>query len=354
MAARKSSAAFHRVTLIAPAVACCFSVAAAFANPTGHRVVRGSATVVPNGNVLQITNAPNTIINWQRFAIAADEVTRFVQQSASSAVLNRVTTQNVSRIQGALESNGRVFLINRNGIVFGPQSQVDVAGLVASTLNLSNADFLAGRLRFAGGPGLVINEGEITTPPGGDVYLIGRGVINRGDITNPDGDLVLAAGRSIELVNPGTPNLRVEIAGNQPVNLQRIGADARRLGIFAGLNNQNTNANTAVATQDGRVVLRASNNVQAGTGAATTTSAGTGIANGGTATGTQNGTFLQTGVATGTSTGTNQLGTSGVRTLGTGTNATFTSTSPSTMGTSGATTFTNTGTGTTFGLTPLP
>src|SRR5262247_3710008 len=127
-----------RRTLAAAAVAACFAAPAALANPTGANVVRGTAAIHQTGNLLQITNSPNAIINWQSFSIGANEVTRFIQQSNASAVLNRVTTQNPSQILGALQSRltngktgGRVFLINPNGIVFGKDSRVDVGGLVA-------------------------------------------------------------------------------------------------------------------------------------------------------------------------------------------------------------------------------
>ena len=101
---------------------------------------------------VNIVNTPNAIINWGSFSIGANEITRFLQQSASSAVLNRVAAGlSPSSILGALQSNGRVFLINPNGIVFGAGSQINVGGLVASTMNLSNEDFLAGRMRFTGG-----------------------------------------------------------------------------------------------------------------------------------------------------------------------------------------------------------
>ena len=121
----------------------------------------------------------NTIVNWQTFSIGAGETTQFVQQSALSAVLNRVTTQNPSTILGALQSNGRVFLVNPSGILFAQGSRVDTAGLVASSLAMSDADFLAGRLRFAanGTAGPVLNDGTITTAgANAPVYLIGAAV----------------------------------------------------------------------------------------------------------------------------------------------------------------------------------
>src|SRR5260221_4463673 len=126
------------------------SVSSLFANPSGPTVAAGSASFAASGNSLAIRNPRGGIINWQQFSIQKDEVTRFIQQNAASAVLNRVTSQNPSVILGQLLSNGRVFLINPSGIAFGQGAVVNVAGLTASTLNISDADFLSGRLRFVG------------------------------------------------------------------------------------------------------------------------------------------------------------------------------------------------------------
>src|SRR5688572_28922410 len=99
---------FLKPTAAAIAVAACFAAGPTLANPTGGTVVRGQASIQPMGNLLQITNSPNAIINWQSFSIGANEVTRFLQQSASSAVLNRVTgtagTIDPSIILGSLQS----------------------------------------------------------------------------------------------------------------------------------------------------------------------------------------------------------------------------------------------------------
>jgi len=117
---------------------------AALALPTGSQVMNGTVTMNTQGSTLTVTNTPNSIINWQGFSIAAGETTRFVQQSATSAVLNRVVGVDPSSIMGTLQSNGRIFLLNPNGIIFGQGSRVDAAGLVASSLNMSDADFMGG------------------------------------------------------------------------------------------------------------------------------------------------------------------------------------------------------------------
>ncbi len=109
-------------------LAACFGMAQAA--PEDPVVVAGQATFAQQGNVFSITNAPNTIINWQKFGVNAGEITRFVQQSKDSAVLNRIVGQDPTRILGALQSNGHVFLINPNGIMFGKEARVDVGALI--------------------------------------------------------------------------------------------------------------------------------------------------------------------------------------------------------------------------------
>jgi filamentous hemagglutinin family protein len=258
--------------ILLPGMLCCL-IGSAFANPTGPTVVSGTASFATGGNTLTVTNSPSAIINWQTFSIGTGEITRFNQQSSLSAVLNRVTTQNPSAILGALESNGRVFLINPNGIIFAPGSRIDVAGLVASALNMNDADFLAGRMLFSGGNGIVFQQGAINAQAGGPVYIVGSHVVNAGQINAPNGEVVLAAGETVELVNPGTPNLSVQITANanHAINLGQIAANAGRIGIFAGLVDQagTLNANTAVATEDGRILLRATNDLRLAPGSTT-------------------------------------------------------------------------------------
>jgi filamentous hemagglutinin family protein len=271
--ARKLS---FRLLAASAAALCCFAGSAP-ANPTGAiPVVPGTAAFLTSGNLLQITNSPNAIINWQSFSISAGEITRFVQQSSSSAVLNRVVTQNPSVILGALQSNGRVFLVNPGGILFGAGAQVDVAGLVATSLNLTDSDFLKGRLKFTDvkNAGSVVNQGTITTARGGGVYLVGAAVTNGGLITSPAGEVILAAGSSVELVNPGTPNLSVLVKADNhaAINLGQIVADSGRVGIYAGLITQSgtISADSAVVDQNGRIVLKATKSVTVESGSRTT------------------------------------------------------------------------------------
>jgi filamentous hemagglutinin family protein len=246
--------------------ACWLAGPSAQAAPTLPQVVAGQASFNQQGNVFSITNTPGAIINWQSFNIGAGEIARFIQQSSDSAVLNRIVGQDPSKILGALQSNGKVFLINPNGILFGQGARVDVNGLVASTLNISDADFLAGKKNFQAGAnaaaGALRNEGAITTPAGGKVFLIAPNVENSGVITAPNGEIVLAAGRSVQLLDSADPNVQVLLSapGDQALNLGRLVAQGGRIGIYGALVNQRglVNADSAVVGESGKIILKAS------------------------------------------------------------------------------------------------
>ncbi|MDO8350634.1 MAG: filamentous hemagglutinin N-terminal domain-containing protein, partial [Gallionella sp.] len=259
----KSVSPLWRLSIVSVALACVFAAGQTQANGTDPAVVAGQASFATQGSSLSITNTPGTIINWHGFSIGASETTRFIQQSAASSVLNRVIGPDPSVILGTLTSNGRVFLINPGGILFGQGASIDVAGLVASTLNLSNQDFLAGRLNFSSDPlaGNVENRGAITTPSGGIVYLVGDNVTNSGIVTSPQGDVILAAGQSVNIFDTSTPGVRVELTAsdNTAVNLGEILAQSGQVGIYgAALRNAGIiDADQVVRDASGKIVLRA-------------------------------------------------------------------------------------------------
>ena len=250
-------------TRLAVAVACTLCGGAAAANPNGAAVVAGQASVAAAGKTLTVTSTPGTVIHWRGFSIGADELTRFVQQTSRSSVLNRVVGQDPSLLLGRLKSNGRVFLINPNGIVFGAGSRIDVGGLVASTLDLGDADFLAGRLRFDGpaSAGTLTQLGTIATAAGGQVVLVAPRIENGGVIAAPGGEIVLAAGQSVQLADTATPELRVTLAGRpgEVVNVGRLLADGGRVGIHAGLIRHDgaISADRAERGPGGEIVVRA-------------------------------------------------------------------------------------------------
>jgi len=280
---KTSQPATFRRTLLSAVVAGCFGVGMALGQPAGPQVINGSVNFAAQGNILSITNTPNAIINWQGFSIAPNEVTRFIQQNGSSNVLNRVVGLESSAILGALQSNGRVYLINPNGILFGPNARVDVNALIASTLDINNQDFLAGKYKFNAGAlaGKVDNQGAITTPSGGQIFLIAPDVQNSGVLTSPQGDILLAAGKSVHLVDSASPDLAVVVSApeNRALNLGQIIANSGKVGIYGALINQRgkVSADSAVVGENGKIVFKASKDMLLEAGSVTSaTGAGKG------------------------------------------------------------------------------
>ncbi|MFC5548794.1 YDG domain-containing protein [Massilia aerilata] len=273
-----------RINSVAAAVAAAFGAVAApaFAQlPSGPTVVNGSAGVASDGTRMTITNSANAVLNWQSFSIGAPNSVRFEQPSASSQVLNRVVGNDPSNILGSLSSNGGVWLVNPHGVLFGNSARIDVAGLVASSLGISNDDFLAGRVKFDGGglpSGQVLNRGELQTSFGGHVWLVGGSVSNEGLVRSPGGSIVLAAGKSIELVDSGAPNVAVRVAApdNQALNLgQLLAPGGGSIDIHGGIVNQQgiVRADSVGLDAAGRVTIKALGEIQLGAGSETSASA---------------------------------------------------------------------------------
>ena len=179
--------------------------------PTGGMVSAGAASISSSASKLTVTqSSQNAAINWQSFSIGSGEAVQFVQPNANSVALNRVVGSDPSSILGSLSANGRVFLANPNGVLFGKGAQVNVGGLVASTLNITDANFMAGEYRFSGTGGAVLNQGSITAD-GGYVALLGANVSNQGVISAKLGAVVLAAGAAMTLDLAGDGRLKVAV-----------------------------------------------------------------------------------------------------------------------------------------------
>ncbi|MCX6875670.1 MAG: filamentous hemagglutinin N-terminal domain-containing protein, partial [Verrucomicrobia bacterium] len=204
-----------------------FSMAAvARANPTDGVVAAGAASIEAAGSALNITTATDrTIINWNSFSISSGQVTNFIQPDVSSAVLNRVIGSMPSEIAGQLLSNGRVALLNENGIFITQSGSINTNGFTASTLNLSDAQFMGnGGLTFKGDSEAVVSNAGTILARQGDVFLIGKTVSNSGHIEARDGNVALAAGSEIILQKAGDGRMSVTIpAGSKKGSVNHSG-----------------------------------------------------------------------------------------------------------------------------------
>ena len=195
---------WHHAVLMASALAP-LAAAVALAGPNGANVVGGAVTVQGQGtaNVIVNQSTQNAIINWQTFNIGSGETTKIYMPGSNSTQLDRVTGgQGPSQILGTLYSNGKVFLVNPDGILFGMGARINVGSLVATTNDIANKDFMAGRYNFSipGNPNASIaNMGTITAQTGGFAALVAPGVRNTGTITARLGTIALTSGNVFTL-----------------------------------------------------------------------------------------------------------------------------------------------------------
>src|SRR6266568_139032 len=244
------------------------------ANPLGESVAAGNATFnrATPGNLIVNQTSTRAIINWSDFSIGAGELTKFIQPSATAAVLNRVVGGNPSQIYGTLQGNGQVYVINPSGILVGPRGQINTRGFLASTLDMRNADFMAGAdLKLSGNSTAGVNNQGSIEALGGDVFLIAHRVENSGSIHAAQGVAGLAAGSEVLLQPAGNERLSV-LAGNASAapadsgvnNLGGIQAAVAELKAAGGniyalaINNGGIVRADSVVNEGGRILLRAS------------------------------------------------------------------------------------------------
>ncbi len=209
------------------------------------------------------------ITNWNEFSVRADERVSFHQPGQDAVALNRVIGRNGSDIQGRIDANGKVFLVNPNGVVFGKSAQVSVGGLVASTLDLADRDFLAGNYQFSGDSGATVsNAGSLQASEGGSIALLGARVSNDGVIQAQLGDVALGAGQGINLNFDGDGLLNLQVDKGSVDALAHNGGLIRADGgqvlmsarsadslLKTVVNNQGTLEARTLRSAEGRIVL---------------------------------------------------------------------------------------------------
>ncbi len=211
----------------------------ALAAPTGGTITAGSGQITQSGSTTTIQqNSQNLSLGWQSFDVGAQETVSFVQPNASALAVNRIFSASASEILGHLHSNGQVWLINPNGVLFGAHSQVNVGGLVASTLD-TVGDNSSGSQKFSGtSQGSVVNQGTITAASGGYVALLGHRVSNLGVISAQLGTVALGAGSAQTLTFNGNHLVHLQVDASQlndlVENRQLIQANGGQVFMTAG------------------------------------------------------------------------------------------------------------------------
>ncbi|HWK50456.1 MAG TPA: filamentous hemagglutinin N-terminal domain-containing protein, partial [Steroidobacter sp.] len=236
--------------------------------PSGGNVISGAGSIGQNGNTLTVTQQTARMgVEWESFNVGAGQRVQFSQPGADSVALNRVVGSDASHIMGSLDANGKVFLVNPNGVLFGKDAQVNTGGLIASTLGISNEDFAAGRFRFTKGDkaGSVVNDGNLTS---GSVVLIAPTIENSGSINTHQGNTTLAAGEAVtvSVMNNGLITAQVDRATlNASIrNSGRIIANGGSISLQAGtadavldslINSDGLLQAQSIEARDGRIFL---------------------------------------------------------------------------------------------------
>lgn len=237
------------------AIACIYP-SAAHSLPQNPDVMSGSVSITTSGRAMQVNQTTNkAIIDWQKFGIGTNESLTFNQPSRASVILNRVTSGESSVLDGALNANGQVFLINPNGVLIGATARINVSGLLASTLDVENRLFLNSEYVFsaksASEKTSVFNDGTITAVDGGYVVMLSNHVRNNGMIDAPSGHVLMGAGSHAILYTSDQSLLGYRIASGSAAalveNVNRIRADSGQVTLAArGLTGASQLASAAV------------------------------------------------------------------------------------------------------------
>jgi len=237
-------------------------VPAVQANPAGANVTSGAAAITaPSSHQTNVDQeSEGVVIDWSSFNIGNGQTTTFVQPNAQAIAVNRIGGSNASQIFGALDANGRVVLINGNGVLFGKTSQVNVGSLVATSSGGSDSDLLSGKFAQAGSRNAsVVNQGRISASQGGLVALVAPNVSNSGTVSAKLGTVALG----------GANTFTVDFAGDGLVSFAAQGtgpAKVSNTGYLAGANVSLTaraaeDLATGVVNMSGTITAQSAHNI---------------------------------------------------------------------------------------------
>jgi filamentous hemagglutinin family protein len=213
--------------------------------PTGAQVTAGQVAIQNKGNITTVQQgSAKAVVNWNSFDLGANATVNFVQPDASAVILNRVNSNQPSQIYGQMNANGQVYLVNPAGVYFAPGASVNVGGLVATTHQMSDTDFLAGKTSFSrqGASGAIINEGTLQARLGGSLNTTGTGVntlatagSSAGRSSSPNGRVATtpASTNKLLLIDVVPVAAPISIAVAAPPRLSEVTPELTRLNVAA-------------------------------------------------------------------------------------------------------------------------
>lgn len=239
-----------------------------FANPQSGRVTSGEVNISSDNNLVIINQQSNkAIVNWQEFSIANNETTKFIQPSENASILNRVISDKPSSLYGNLEANGKVYLVNQNGIFIGPDGQISAMTFIASTLNMMDSEFLDGKdiNLFANenkeNVCKIENLGKIKASK--EIYLISENVENKGLLDAEDVKII--ASNNVLIFEKGENNFVIRknslgsLSDDGTIKAAQVELKAAGGNIYSLAINQKGVINaTGIENKNGKIILSAS------------------------------------------------------------------------------------------------
>jgi filamentous hemagglutinin family protein len=231
------------------------------AAPLDGTIIQGNASISQQGNHTTILqNTDRVDINWQEFSIVADESVTFNQPDATSLAINRVIGGVPSQIEGAMNANGRIFVINNAGITFGAGAQINVGSLLATTHEVvehPDGSFTTEADHY----GTIVNNGNIHVSQGGFAILAAPYVENNGFIQADLGQVHLASGTksTLDLRGDGKILFTLEdgedliTSNDEPLGVSQNGTVQARSGSVYISAKQASDAISSVINLDGLV-----------------------------------------------------------------------------------------------------
>ncbi|MBS3821166.1 MAG: filamentous hemagglutinin N-terminal domain-containing protein, partial [Phycisphaerae bacterium] len=226
--------------------------------------MKGTASFDTDGRNWTITTSNKSVIHWTSFNVDAGATTRFIQPGRNAIAVNRVTGPTASHINGLLTANGRLVLINPNGVMVGPSGIVRASSFLASTLDASDHDLLSGGdIHFFGDSTAGIRNLGTIEALNGNVTLIAQNIINEGSILAPNGSVNLAAGSDVLLTSDGdlfidAGGMGIVNAGGGVIDAAQAQLKAHHDNVYAlAINNEGIIRATGTTERaDGRVILQ--------------------------------------------------------------------------------------------------
>ena len=264
--------------LVAPAVG---------ALPVVRNIIQGVANIEDLAGNKRVVHQDQekAIVDWHSFDIGAEAWVHFDQQGNTNwSALNRIYNEHPSQIFGRLTADGNIFLINQNGILFGPSARVDTRSIAASALQMTNENFLNGTLTFQNGDydsetdtitasflgdAVVANYGQIKAADGETVMLIAPRVENDGTIQAPNGYIGLISGQAVH-VEKDEDTLRNEVKVNTPGPVTNyeggvLASDYGHIGLYGSVVRQEGLIRSVSAVNnEGKIELLASEKILTG------------------------------------------------------------------------------------------